>query len=122
MPKSKPTQVIVHRIELQEKERELIEQYLKANEAEQYSAAAKNATIPIVAAGAVVGAYFVADAIWGVFKKNGERFAEFVNGARTAPDPSMGVPFAFGPLSVARAVIDAESPERAGLRAVFGLG
>jgi len=35
MPKSKPDQVIVHRIELQEKERELIEPFVKAKEVEQ---------------------------------------------------------------------------------------
>jgi len=122
MPKSKPTQVIVHRIELQEKERELIEGVLKAKEAEQYTASAKNITFPIVAGAAVVAGYFVADAIWGVFKKNGERVAEFVEGARKAPDPSMGVPFAFGPTSVFRAALDPESPERAGLRAAFGIG
>ncbi len=31
MPKSKPTQVIVHRVELQEKERQLMEQYVVTN-------------------------------------------------------------------------------------------
>ena len=35
MPKSKPTQVFVHRIELQEKERELLEPFVKAKEIEQ---------------------------------------------------------------------------------------
>ena len=39
MPKAKPTQVIVHRIELQEKERELLEPIMKAKEVEQFAKA-----------------------------------------------------------------------------------
>jgi len=36
LPKAKPDQVIVHRIELQEKEREMLEPFVKAKEVEQY--------------------------------------------------------------------------------------
>ena len=47
MPKSKPTQVIVHRIELQEKEREMMETYVAGK-------TVKNLVEPAVA---VAGAY-----------------------------------------------------------------
>ena len=65
MPKAKPTHVIVHRIELQEKERELIEPFVKTKEVEQY---AKSAAM-VGAAGALgVGAYvawWVTDSMFG---------------------------------------------------------
>jgi len=65
MPKAKPDQVIVHRIELQEKERELLEPFVKTKEVEQY---AKSAAM-IGAAGALgVGAYvawWVTDSMFG---------------------------------------------------------
>jgi len=65
MPKAKPTHVIVHRIELQEKERELLEPFVKTKEVEQY---AKSAAM-IGAAGALgVGAYvawWVTDSMFG---------------------------------------------------------
>ena len=69
MPKSKPTQVFVHRIELQEKERELLEPFVKAKEVEQYgrSAAAVGA-----AAALGVGAYvawWTTDALFGWMDK-----------------------------------------------------
>jgi len=47
MPKAKPTQVIVHRIELQEKERDLLETAVAAK-------AVRNLTEPAIAG---VGAY-----------------------------------------------------------------
>ena len=37
MPKSKPSQVVVHRVELQEKERELLEQYMKPKIVQTYA-------------------------------------------------------------------------------------
>ena len=54
MPKAKPTQVIVHRIELQEKERELLEPFVQAKQVEQV---AKSAAMIGGAAALGVGAY-----------------------------------------------------------------
>ena len=54
MPKAKPTHVIVHRIELQEKERELLEPFVKAKEVEQV---AKSVAMVGGAAALGVGAY-----------------------------------------------------------------
>ena len=54
MPKAKPTQVIVHRIELQEKERELLEPFVQAKQVEQV---AKSAAMVGGAAALGVGAY-----------------------------------------------------------------
>jgi len=65
MPKAKPTQVIVHRIELQEKERELLEPFVKAKEVEQIA----KSTAMVVGAGALgVGAYvawWACDSVFG---------------------------------------------------------
>ena len=57
MPKSKPDQVIVHRIELQEKERELLEPFVKAKEVEQYGK-----TVGVVVGATALGA--AAYAVW----------------------------------------------------------
>jgi hypothetical protein len=53
MPKSKPTQVITHRIELQEKEREFLERVSTGY-------AIKNAVIPVAITGGVVGGSYIA--------------------------------------------------------------
>ena len=58
MPKAKPTQVIVHRIELQEKEREMLEVYVAGK-------TARNLLEPAVAVGGVWVAYKSAKAIHG---------------------------------------------------------
>ena len=51
MPKSKPTQVIVHRIELQEKERDMLEAVVAGN-------TVKNVVIPVaVVAGVTTASY-----------------------------------------------------------------
>jgi hypothetical protein len=65
IPRAKPTHVIVHRIELQESTKEMIEPFVKTKEVEQI---AKSAAM-IGAAGALgVGAYvawWVTDSIFG---------------------------------------------------------
>ena len=58
MPKSKPTQVIVHRIELQEKEREMMEVLVAGK-------TAKNILEPAIAVGGVWVAYKSAKALHG---------------------------------------------------------
>ena len=76
MPKARPTHVIVHRIELQEKERELLEPIIKAKEVEQYGKTAAT----VAAAGAVgVGVYvawWVTDSVFGWMNKAGEKLEE----------------------------------------------
>ena len=47
MPKSKPDMVHSVRIELQEKERELLEKYMEAKTVEGYAKAVNNAMIPV---------------------------------------------------------------------------
>jgi len=58
MPKAKPTQVIVHRIELQEKERELMETYVAGK-------TVRNLLEPAVAVAGAYVAYKTAYAIHG---------------------------------------------------------
>mgnify|MGYP006434885923 CR=1 FL=1 len=76
MPKAKPTHVIVHRIELQEKERELIEPFVKAKEVEQYGK-----TVATVAAAGALGvgvyvAWWTTDAMFGWMSKAGDKLEE----------------------------------------------
>ena len=54
MPKSKPTQVIVHRIELQEKEREMIEGFATAKTAETI---VKGVALPVAVGGSLYLGY-----------------------------------------------------------------
>ena len=79
MPKSKPDQVIVHRIELQEKERELLEPFVKAKEVEQYGKTAAT----IAAAGALgVGVYvawWTTDALFGWMGKAKDKLDEMAS-------------------------------------------
>ena len=96
MPKAKPTQVIVHRIELQEKERELIEPFVKAKEVEQF---AKSAAMVGGAAALGVGAYvawWTLDSIYGWGEKAKDRMEEVVSRI-TTPSADMeeekGVPW-----------------------------
>ena len=72
MPKSKPTQVIVHRIELQEKEREYMEKIVTAKEVESY---AKGASIAAGAAAVGVATYitwWTTEKIYGWMGKAGD--------------------------------------------------
>ena len=64
MPKAKPTQVIVHRIELQEKERELVEGALVAKGVKDVSNAL---FVPVLVSGGLYIGYKYAKAIgqWG---------------------------------------------------------
>ncbi len=58
MPKAKPTQVIVHRIELQETEREMLQTLTTAK-------SINNLALPIAAGGAVYVAYKIGYAMFG---------------------------------------------------------
>ena len=65
MPKAKPTHVIVHRIELQEKERELLEPIAKAKEVQEFAKA--GAMVGAAGALGVVAyvAWWVTDSMFG---------------------------------------------------------
>jgi len=86
MPKSKPDMVHSVRIELQEKERELLEKYMEAKTVEGYAKAVNNAMIPVgvVFIGGV--AYLIADGIHGFWERHRDRLATVYE--RTT-DPSM---------------------------------
>jgi hypothetical protein len=76
MPKAKPTHVIVHRIELQEKERELLEPFVKAKEVEQV---AKSVAMVGGAAALGVGAYvawWTFDSVFGWMGNAKDKFEE----------------------------------------------
>ena len=76
MPKAKPDQVIVHRIELQEKERELLEPFVKAKEVEQV---AKSVAMVGVAGAVGVGAWiawWTCDAVFGWMGKAKDKIDE----------------------------------------------
>ena len=64
MPKARPSQVIVHRIELQDTERELLEQYLQNDTIQSYADAGKALAIPLAVGGVCVVAYLIADGIF----------------------------------------------------------
>ena len=84
MPKAKPTQVIVHRIELQEKERDALEAYIAGN-------TVKNVVIPTAAiAGVGAAGYLGYKALkeaydWGedVIDKAKDSFDEFNRDPKT---------------------------------------
>ena len=58
MPKAKPSQVIVHRIEFQEKERDILEMYTM-------SKSINNLLWPVVGAGSAIGGFYLVNEIWG---------------------------------------------------------
>ena len=90
MPKAKPTHVIVHRIELQEKERELLEPIIKAKEVEQFGKTAAT----VAAAGALGVAVYVGwwttDALFGWMNKAGDKLEEIKGRIDAADEQSDG--------------------------------
>ena len=89
MPKSKPDQVITHRIEFNNKERELLEEYMKSKSAESMTSAVKNAAVPlgIVFIGGV--AYFIADGVYEFWEKQRDRVAaHYTKVKERVTDPS----------------------------------
>ena len=87
MPKSKPDKVVVHRIEFNNKERELLEKVVESKQMANYAKGAKDALIPvgIVFIGGV--AYLIADGIYDMYSKHKDAF-DYANERN-----------AFGPLS-----------------------
>ena len=84
MPRAKPTQVILHRIELQEKEREMLEPLIAAR-------AVNELAMPVVAGAGVYAGYKVGKAAFGwaediydgvrdrVTKQKNSEFKEYKN-------------------------------------------
>ena len=56
MPQAKPTQVIVHRVELQQSERQMLKEFVEERQKQQWIATAGNAVQPVLIAGGAVGA------------------------------------------------------------------
>ena len=80
MPKAKPTQVIVHRIELQQTERELLETYVAAK-------TLKNLVEPVAAISAVWVTYKVAKATHDIVDDEvAPLLSQFWNWARGNPE------------------------------------
>jgi len=67
MPKSKPSQVIVHRIELQEKERDMLETLIAGK-------TANNLVLPVSVVMISGVAYLIADGIYDFASKHADRF------------------------------------------------
>jgi hypothetical protein len=59
MPQAKPTQVIVHRIELQQSERQMLKEYVEQHERRKWIQTAGAAVQPAILAGGVMGAAYV---------------------------------------------------------------
>jgi len=82
MPKAKPTQVFVHRIELQEKEREMLEPLIQAR-------AINEVAMPVAAGAAVYVGYKAAKAAFGwaedLFDNTRERIREQYNSIKQDP-------------------------------------
>ena len=64
MPKARPTQVILHRVELSTTEREMLEQYLQNDTLASYADVGKTLAIPVSIGLVVLVAYLIADGIW----------------------------------------------------------
>jgi len=59
MPQAKPSQVIVHRIELQQSERQMLKEYVEVQQQQQWVKVAASSIQPVLIAGGVVGAAYV---------------------------------------------------------------
>jgi len=59
MPQAKPTQVIVHRIELQQSERQMLKEYVEQHERRKWIQTTGGAVQPLIIAGGAVGAGYV---------------------------------------------------------------
>jgi len=64
MPQAKPSQVVVHRIELQTSERRMLEEYLEARASTSYINSAIKATGPIAVGAGVIGGAWIASKTW----------------------------------------------------------
>ena len=89
MPKARPSQVIVHRIELQEKERELLEELQKSKVTEQYAAAVGKLAIPLAIVGLGGVAYLIGDGIYDFATKHADRIKSSPGGVAISETPEI---------------------------------
>jgi hypothetical protein len=59
MPQAKPSQVIVHRIELQQSERQMLKEYVEEQNKRKWIQTAGGAVQPVIIAGGAIGAAYV---------------------------------------------------------------
>lgn len=59
MPQAKPTQVIVHRLELQQSERQMLKEFVEERQKQQWIQTAGSAVQPVLIAGGAIGAGYV---------------------------------------------------------------
>jgi hypothetical protein len=64
MPQAKPSQVIVHRIELQQSERQMLKEYVEVHQKQQWIQTAGKVAAPLAITGAVVGSAYIATLAW----------------------------------------------------------
>ena len=64
MPQAKPTQVIVHRIELQQSERKQLEEFLDIQKSVNIANSASRFVAPLAIGGAVVGSVWIGAKVW----------------------------------------------------------
>jgi len=64
MPQAKPTQVIVHRIELQQSERQMLKEYVEVRQKQKWIQTAGMVAMPVAITGAVVGAAYIGTLAW----------------------------------------------------------
>ena len=77
MPQAKPTQVIVHRIELQQTERETLKNYIEVQQKQKWIQTAGQVALPVAVGGAIVGGAYIGTLAW-----------REINEALVALDPS----------------------------------
>lgn len=68
MPQAKPTQVIVHRIELQQSERKQLEQFLEIKKNVDISNSVSRYVTPLAIGGAVVGSVWIGAKVWATIQ------------------------------------------------------
>lgn len=59
MPQAKPTQVIVHRIELQQSERQMLKEFVEERQKQQWISTAGSAVQPVIIGTAAMGAAYI---------------------------------------------------------------
>lgn len=64
MPQAKPSQVIVHRIELQQSERQMLKEYVEVQQKQKWIQTAGMVATPLAVTGAVVGSAYIATLAW----------------------------------------------------------
>jgi len=89
MPKAKPTHVIVHRIELQESTKEMIEPFVQAKQVEQYGKTAASVAAATALGVGVYVAWWTTDAMFGWMSKAGDKLEE-IRGRIDAADEETG--------------------------------